>query len=152
MRTIQRLIVLSGRRRYKCVEDVVRGAVEPTWVKSIRKGQFGAMLKRIPVFQQEAVCLTKFGPESGETADEILARKDLERRSGTRAHKKEFWWGIGEKGAAQSINRFPRLFTEMSAAEFRGSRCAASKVGILELSGYDAMDANASGQLAEVSA
>ena len=63
------------------------------------------MLKRIPVFQQEAVCLTKFGPESGETADEILARKDLERRSGTRAHKNEFWWGIGEKGAAQSINR-----------------------------------------------
>jgi hypothetical protein len=68
-------------------------------------GQFGAMLRRIPVFQQEAVCLTKFGPESGETADEILARKDLERRSGTRAHKNEFWWGIGEKGAAQSINR-----------------------------------------------
>jgi high-affinity K+ transport system ATPase subunit B len=63
------------------------------------------MLRRIPVFQQGAVCLTKFGPESGETADEILARKDLERRSGTRAHKNEFWWGIGEKGAAQSINR-----------------------------------------------
>ena len=63
------------------------------------------MLRRIPVFQQEAVCLTKFGPESGETADEILARKDLERRSGTRAHKNEFWWGIGEKGAAQSMNR-----------------------------------------------
>jgi hypothetical protein len=76
-----------------------------TWTKSIRKGQFGAMLKRIPVFQQEAVCLTKFGAESGETADQILARKDLERRSGTRAHKNEFWWGIGEKGAAQSINR-----------------------------------------------
>lgn len=63
------------------------------------------MLKRIPVFQQEAVCLTKFGPESGETADEILARKDLERRSGSRAHKNEFWWGIGERGTAQSINR-----------------------------------------------
>jgi hypothetical protein len=61
------------------------------------------MLKRIPVFQQEAVCLTKFGPESGETADEILARKDLERRSGTRAHKHEFWWGIGERGTAQAI-------------------------------------------------
>jgi hypothetical protein len=52
----------------------------------------------------EAVCLTKFGPESGETAKEILARKDLERRSGTRAHKNEFWWGIGEKGTAQSIS------------------------------------------------
>jgi hypothetical protein len=63
------------------------------------------MLRRIPVFQQEAVCLTKFGPESGETADEILARKDLERRSGSRAHKNEFWWGIGERGTAQSINR-----------------------------------------------
>src|SRR5713101_4329501 len=63
------------------------------------------MLKRIPVFQQEAVCLTKFGPESGETAAEILARKDLERRSGIRAHTNEFWWGIGEKGTAQSINR-----------------------------------------------
>jgi hypothetical protein len=63
------------------------------------------MIRRIPVFQQGAVCLTKFGPESGETVDEILARKDLERRSGTRAHKNEFWWGIGEKGAAQSINR-----------------------------------------------
>ncbi len=63
------------------------------------------MLRRIPVFQQDAVCLTKFGPESGETADEILARKDLERRSGTRAHKNEFWWGIGEKGTAQSITR-----------------------------------------------
>ena len=63
------------------------------------------MLKRIPVFQQGAVCLTKFGPESGETTEEILARKDLERRSGTRAHKNEFWWGIGEKGAAQSINK-----------------------------------------------
>jgi hypothetical protein len=56
------------------------------------------------VFQQRAVCLTKFGPESGETAKEILARKDLERRSGTRAHKNEFWWGIGEKGTAQSIS------------------------------------------------
>ena len=62
------------------------------------------MITRIPVFQQEAVCLTKFGPESGETAKEILARKDLERRSGIRAHKNEFWWGIGEKGTAQSIN------------------------------------------------
>ena len=62
------------------------------------------MVTRIPVFQQGAVCLTKFGPESGETAKEILARKDLERRSGARAHKNEFWWGIGEKGTAQSIN------------------------------------------------
>ena len=62
------------------------------------------MLRRIPVFQQGAVCLTKFGPEAGETTNEILARKELERRSGIRSHKNEFWWGIGEKGAAQSIN------------------------------------------------
>ena len=43
------------------------------------------MIRRIPVFQQGAVCLTKFGPELGETAN-------------------EFWWGISEKGIAQSIN------------------------------------------------
>jgi hypothetical protein len=61
------------------------------------------MIRRIPVFQQAAVCLTKFGPESGETAKEISARKDLERRSGVGIHKNEFWWGVGEKGTAQSI-------------------------------------------------
>jgi hypothetical protein len=70
-----------------------------------QKGAIRRDVKKNSVFQQGAVCLTKFGPESGETADEILARKNLERRSGTRAHKNEFWWGIGEKGAAQSINR-----------------------------------------------
>jgi hypothetical protein len=48
------------------------------------------------------VCLMKFGPESGETAKEIVARKDLERRAGVGTHKNEFWWGIGEKGSAQS--------------------------------------------------
>jgi hypothetical protein len=47
------------------------------------------MIKRIPVFQQAAVCLTKFGPESGETAEEILARKDLERRSAARRPEPE---------------------------------------------------------------
>ena len=61
------------------------------------------MIRRIPVFQQGAVCLTKFGPESGETAKEILARKDLERRSGVGARKNEFWWGVGEKRTALSI-------------------------------------------------
>ena len=55
------------------------------------------MIRRIPVFQQGAVCLTKFGPELGETAKEILARKDLERRSGIRAHKNEFWWGLAKR-------------------------------------------------------
>jgi hypothetical protein len=73
-------------------------------VESVNWGDIVAMIKRIPVFQQGAVCLTKFGPESGETAREILARKDLERRSGIRAHKNEFWWEIGEKGTAQSVN------------------------------------------------
>lgn len=58
----------------------------------------------VPVFQHGAACLTKFGPESGETANEIIFRKDLERRSGTAANMNEFWWGIGEKGTAQSIN------------------------------------------------
>jgi hypothetical protein len=67
-------------------------------------GQFGTAFKRIPAFQQGAVCLTQFGPESGETADEILARKDLERLSGVGTHKNEFWWGVGEKGTAQSIS------------------------------------------------
>ena len=67
------------------------------------KGQFGAMIRRIPVFQQGAVCLTRVGPESSETAKEIIARKDLERRAGLGAHKNEFWWGIGEKGTARSI-------------------------------------------------
>jgi hypothetical protein len=66
-------------------------------------GQFGGMIRRIPVFQQAAVCLTKFGPESGETAKEILGRKDLERRSGVGGHKNEFWWGVGERGTAQAI-------------------------------------------------
>jgi hypothetical protein len=61
------------------------------------------MIRRIPVFQQAAVCLTKFGPESGETAKEILARKDLERRSGVGAYRNEFWWGVAERGTAQSI-------------------------------------------------
>jgi hypothetical protein len=66
------------------------------------RGQFSAMIRRIPAFQQAAVCLTKFGPESGETAKEIVARKDLERRAGVGTHKNEFWWGVGEKGTAQS--------------------------------------------------
>jgi hypothetical protein len=61
-------------------------------------GQFGATFKRVPVFQQGAVCLTKFGPESGETADEILAQEEIERLSGVGAHKNEFWWSVGEKG------------------------------------------------------
>jgi hypothetical protein len=66
------------------------------------RGRFSAMIRRIPAFQQAAVCLTKFGPESGETAEEIVARKDLERRAGLGSHKNEFCWGVGEKGTAQS--------------------------------------------------
>ena len=55
------------------------------------------------LFQPQAACLTKFGPEAHETAEQILLRKDLERRSGTGIHVNEFWWGIGEKGTANSI-------------------------------------------------
>jgi len=61
------------------------------------------MLKRVPVFQQAAVCLMKCGPESDETTAEILARKDLERRSGIGNYKNEFWWGVGNRGTAQAI-------------------------------------------------
>jgi hypothetical protein len=74
-------------------------------VESVNWGDIVAMIRRIPVFQQGAVCLTKFGPESGETDKEIVARKDFERRSGIRAHKNEFWWGIGEKGTAHCFLR-----------------------------------------------
>ena len=39
---------------------------------------------------------------SSETAKEIVARKDLERRADVGTHKNEFWWGVGDKGTAQS--------------------------------------------------
>ncbi|HEX9808822.1 MAG TPA: hypothetical protein VGC25_04370, partial [Alphaproteobacteria bacterium] len=55
------------------------------------------------IFQPKAVVLTKFGPDATESAEQILARKELERRSGRRTHENEFWWGIGEKGIAKSI-------------------------------------------------
>jgi hypothetical protein len=79
------------------------------------------MIRRIPVFQQPAVCLTKFGPESGETAREIVARKDLERRSGIRAHKNQFWWGIGEKGTAQLISQHGANVVLFSAIKIQKS-------------------------------
>ena len=94
-------VVTSARRHCICE---VSDATMSYAVELVNWGDIVAMIRRIPVFQQGAVCLTKFGPELGETAKEILARKDLERRSGIRAHKNEFWWGIGEKGTAQSIN------------------------------------------------
>ena len=49
-----------GRRHCICeVSDATMSyAVEP-----VNWGDIVAMIKRIPVFQQEAVCLTKFGPE-----------------------------------------------------------------------------------------
>ena len=109
MKTIQKLMGhrnIATTALYCEVSDAIDeecGRVGLNWAKSTTKRQFGAMIRRIPVFQQGAVCLTKFGPESGETAKEIVARKDLERRSGIGAHKNEFWWGIGEKGTAQSI-------------------------------------------------
>ena len=60
-------------------------------------------MNNAPIFQEPAVCLTKYGPESGEPAEVILARKELERKSGTGKHTNEFWWGIGEQGTADSI-------------------------------------------------
>jgi hypothetical protein len=47
--------------------------------------------------------VSKFGPESGETASAILARKEWERKSGTAGNANEFWWGIGERGTVESI-------------------------------------------------
>lgn len=38
-----------------------------------------------------AFCWTRFGAEAGETFEEILARKDAERRAGSGV----FYWGIG---------------------------------------------------------
>ena len=60
-------------------------------------------MNNAPIFQEPAVCLTKYGPESGETASAILARKEWERKSGKAAHANEFWWGFGEGGTAESI-------------------------------------------------
>jgi hypothetical protein len=101
-----RRMPFAGRRhmgRRHCICEVSDATMSYA-VESVNWGDIVAMIRRIPVFQQGAVCLTKFGPELGETAKEIIARKDLERRSGIRAHKNEFWWGIGEKGTAQSVN------------------------------------------------
>ena len=101
-----RRMPFAGRRhmgRRHCICEVSDATMSYA-VESVNWGDIVAMIRRIPVFQQGAVCLTKFGPELGETAKEIIARKDLERRSGIRAHKNEFWWGIGEKGTAQSAN------------------------------------------------
>jgi hypothetical protein len=60
-------------------------------------------MNNAPIFQEPAVCLTKYGPESGEAPNAILARKEWERKSGTADHTNEFWWGIGEHGTAESI-------------------------------------------------
>jgi hypothetical protein len=58
----------------------------------------------VTIFQETAVCLTKFGPDSGQVACKILRRKEWERRSGRDEHEHEFWWGIGEQGTDQSIH------------------------------------------------
>jgi hypothetical protein len=63
----------------------------------------GMAMNNAPIFQEPAVCLTKFGPESGETASAILARKEWEQKSGKAAHANEFWWGVGERGTAESV-------------------------------------------------
>jgi hypothetical protein len=51
------------------------------------------------IYQEKAVCLTKYGPYSYQTVEEILLRKDLERRSGKFDHANEFWWGFDGKCA-----------------------------------------------------
>jgi hypothetical protein len=66
------------------------------------------------LFQPPAACLTKFGPEAHETTNQILLRKDLERRSGTGTHINEFWWGIGEKGTAESISHLIQHYSATS--------------------------------------
>src|SRR5258707_1695109 len=39
------------------------------------------MTNNVFIFQEKAVCITKYGPYSYQTIEEILARKDLERRA-----------------------------------------------------------------------
>jgi hypothetical protein len=66
----------------------------------VKRVDFGeAMTNSVCIYQEKAVCLTKYGPYSYQTVEEILARKDFERRSGRFDHANEFWWGIGEKFA-----------------------------------------------------
>ena len=61
-------------------------------------------MNNAPIFHEPAVCLTKFGPESGENRQ----RNSRKERSGRenwkeRITQNEFWWGIGEKGTAETI-------------------------------------------------
>src|SRR5260370_19384172 len=70
----------------------------------IRTPPRGATMNDLAIFQEEAVCLTKFGQDSGQFACEILHRKEWERQSGKDEHEHEFWWGIGEPGIDRSIN------------------------------------------------
>src|ERR1700730_14214456 len=79
----------------------------------MRKVGWGKSMKnKVPIVREKAVCLTKYGPEGSECPEEILPRKDFERRSGRGDHANEFWWGIGEKGTAESIWH---LITECAA-------------------------------------
>ena len=39
---------------------------------------------------------TKMGFDAGETLENIVRRKELERRSGEGAFENVFWWGVGE--------------------------------------------------------
>src|SRR6266436_5710661 len=54
------------------------------------------MTNSVSIYQEKAVCLTKYGSYSYQPVEEILARKHFERRSGKFDHANEFWWGIGE--------------------------------------------------------
>ncbi len=71
-------------------------------------------MNNAPIFQESAVCLTKFGPESGEAASAILARKEWERKSGKAAHANEFWWGVGEGGIPESVRHLIQKYKAKS--------------------------------------
>ena len=94
-----RRMPFAGRRhmgRRHCICEVSDATMSYA-VELVNWGDIVAMIRRIPVFQQAAVCLTKFGPELGETAKEIIARKDLERRSGIRLIRTSFGGGLAKR-------------------------------------------------------
>ena len=91
------------------------------------------MIRGIPVFQQAAVCLTKFGPESGETAKEILARKDLERRSGVGGHKKMGLVGRWGKGYRANHTNFNFAARRQHRSICRDQRSEATEHGLRQL-------------------
>ena len=61
------------------------------------------MTNDVFIFQEKAICLTKYGHYSNQIARHILDRKELERRSGQFDHAKRVLVGNGEKGTPASI-------------------------------------------------